>query len=487
MSAALVGVRHASSTPQELAKSAPPLSSSPVDSATPAAAATSPPTVEPPAFPNIDTISLDDIDLTTVADIPEQIGYLHALGLNYGYGMTSVLEWTIEHLHIVGGLPWWGSLAATAALLRIFLFPLYVRASDSQARLQAISSVLKPFNERIEAAKRSGDRDEMLGTYREMLQTRQRAGISLRAQFLPMFVQGYFAYCGFRLIRAMVNVPVPALKTEGPLWLQDLTLTDPYLLLPLAMAGTVHLLIRMGGESGAQSSSQISPGMQKFMLWGMPGIIVLAMGYQSAALCVWFAAGGAMGVSQALILRQPRVRQYLGIAPLYTPTEEEQTRDALSTMMNPFGKKTSSPETATTTRRPSTGGKNAAFMNPTYQSPNLRRTTTDRPFKKKGEVIDVVAKTSIGASSPKAAWSQPAPASSADSDMIQPNKPQSQGVLGEAAKSWNNLKKWSHDTVNGTEEQRAAKNEEDRRTLKKREAENYEQRAQKRKKGGKSR
>ena len=191
-----------------------------------------------------------------------------------------------------------------------------------------------------------------------------------------------------------------------------------------------------------------------------------------------------MGVSQALILRQPRVRQYLGVAPLYTPTKEEQSRDALSTMLNPFGKKSSAPETATTPQRPSTGGKNAAFMNPSYQKPNLRRTTADRPFKKQGEVIDVVAKTSVGASSPKAAWSQPAPASSGDPDMIQPNKPQSKGVSGEVAKSWNNLKKWSREQTGRTEEQRAAKKEEDRRKSVKSEAENHEQRAQRRKKRG---
>lgn len=435
------------------------------------------------AFPNIDTISLDDIDLTTVADIPEQIGYLHALGLNYGYGATSTLEWIIEHLHVVGGLPWWGSIATTAVILRFFLFPLYVRASDNQARTQAISSVLKPVNERMQAAQRSGDRNAVLMAFQEQRMIRKNAGLSFGKQFLPMLVQGYFAYCGFRLIRAMVSVPVPALKTEGPLWLQDLTLSDPYLGLPLMMAATVHFLIRMGGESGAQESSQISPGMQKFMLWGMPGIIVFAMGYQSAALCVWFAAGGAMGIMQAMLLRRPRVRELLGIAPLYKPMKSEQSENMLGTMLNPFGRKPKSEHT-TTVRRPSTGGKNAAFMNPTYQSPNLRRTTADRPFKARGEVIDVVAKTSTtttASSSPKSA-PQPTPASTADSDMVQPNAPPRQGVLDQATKSFNNLKNWSRDKMKGTKEEIAAKKEEEKRELAKREAESYEKRAQKRRK-----
>ena len=334
----------------------------------------------------MDTITLDNIDLSTIppdiANIPEKIGYLSEIGLNYGWGPTSMLEWVMEHFHIYAGLPWWGSIAATAVLLRVVLFPLYLRASDVTARQSALVPVTKPINDKMSAAQRAQNTQEVMLAWQQLRAIRAKAGISFSAQFAPIIFQGIFGYCGFKLLRAASFLPVPAFATDGPLWLSDLTVPDPYLLLPIAMGGCIHLLARIGGETGAQA---MTPGMKNAMLYVMPVIIALLTGWQPGAVCVWFAAGGALGIAQSLSLQRPAVRKFFGIAPLYRPPKGQEYKNPVQAWAeaNLSGDRKAVKETVEVkgTSRPAfeaAAGKNEEFMRPTYQSPNLRRTPSAR-------------------------------------------------------------------------------------------------------------
>ncbi len=399
------------------------------------------------AYPNMDTITLDNIDLAQpdiparLAAIPEKIGYLHEIGLNYGYGPTSVLEWTIEHIHIYGGLPWWASIAATAVLLRLALLPFFIKSSDVMARSQALMSITKPITNRMQAASKQKRQADMMQAWGELRAVRKRAGVSNVAQFTPIVLQGVFGFCGFKLLRAASNLPVPAFKTDGFLWLSDLTIPDPYLILPIVMAGCIHLLIRIGGETG--SANSLTPGMQKFMLYGMPGIIILGTGFQPGAVCVWFAAGGALGIVQSLALQRPALRAWLGLAPIYKPTQEEKDAGPFAAIMDAYKGGSGS----TTQARPAVG-RSAGYTNPTYQSPNLRNSSTSRG-QQESRVIDVKAVT---------------PRSGASDDMVTPSgtpgsktKTKDPGVFDRASTAWKDFNKRTNSYMRNTPEGRAEK------------------------------
>ncbi|EME43379.1 hypothetical protein DOTSEDRAFT_108955, partial [Dothistroma septosporum NZE10] len=270
------------------------------------------------SFPELDTITLDDIAKTAdgidISSIPEGVGYLRQIGLDYGYGPTSMIEWVLEHMHIWGGLPWWGAIAATAVAIRVVTFPLYLKSSDIMARQNALTPITKPITDRMTKAQQEGNTSEVMQAWSQLSTVRKRAGISIPQQFLPIILQGIIGYCGFKIMRAASELPVPGFQTGGFLWLQDLTLTDGYLLMPIIMAGTVHMIVRTGGETGAQT--QLPEGMKKVMLWGMPGMICLITAWQPGAVCVWFAASGALGIIQGKALQQPAVRNFFRLAPM---------------------------------------------------------------------------------------------------------------------------------------------------------------------------
>jgi len=327
--------------------------------------------------------------------MPEGIGYLKAIGLDYGYGPTATIEWVLEHIHIMGGLPWWGAIAATAILVRVVTFPLYLKSADQAARQAALVSVTKPISDRLKAAQQAGDQTGVMQAWTSMNAVRKRAGLSYMQQFTPMLVQSVLGYCSFKLMRAMSNLPVPGMQDGGFGWVTDLTVSDGYLLLPALMAGSMHVMFRYGGETG--NSEMVAPGMRSFMLWGMPGIIFLVTGWQTAAVCIWFVASGGWAMGQAMLMQKPAVRKFFGITPLYKNSKKETQSGLMETVMN--STKTID-TTATAKSTPKTG---AAAMS--YQAPNIRTTNARGSASSKPAAAPVAPQKEDMVGSLKGKWS----------------------------------------------------------------------------------
>lgn len=249
--------------------------------------------------------------------MPEQIGYLKEIGLDYGWGPTAMIEWGLEHIHVYTGLPWWGSVMATALCFRLALLPMFKRSSDIGARQAAMQPITKPLSAKMMEAYKTNDIETAARLRSEINSINKRAGISMSALMGPALLQGVFGFCAFKLMRAMANLPVPGLEDGGLLWFTDLTQRDPYLALPAIMALSMHVIFRMGGESGAPMAN---PAMRPIMLYVMPGLVFVSTIWMPACLDLWLATTGLTGMAQVALFRQAGVRSALGMAPL-VPTD----------------------------------------------------------------------------------------------------------------------------------------------------------------------
>lgn len=252
--------------------------------------------------------------------------------------------------------------------MRIVMFPLYLKMSDSLARQQALSSVTKPFYDRMNVAKKAGNTAEVMQSWQQISAIHKRAGVSTGSQFLPMIVQGVLGYCGFKLMRAMVALPVPGLQDGGFLWLTNLTMTDGYLILPAVMAATIHLIGRIGGEAGA--AAQIPPAMKNLMIYGMPALIFIFTAFQPGAVALWFCGTGAVGLIQSRLLQQPAFRRFWNLAPLYKPAPGEGTEGGLFGAM--MGNSMKEAQEKAAARTASYAGKSATISQVSYQAPNIQ-------------------------------------------------------------------------------------------------------------------
>ena len=236
-------IRFASTTPLPASTVASNASTS--EAASSAAAST------PPQFaseiPSNFSSSLDsatEFSSESLYNIPEHIGYLHELGLDYGWGPTSVMQWIIEHIHVYAGTPWWVSISLAAIAMRAVLFKPYVDAAENAARMQTIMPITKPLSNKMQEAAKAGDNALVMQIRGEIQMITRRAGVKLWKGAVPM-VQVFAGYGTFVLLRAMSNIPVPGLETGGFLWIYNLTVPDPFFILPLATSAVLHWVLRV--------------------------------------------------------------------------------------------------------------------------------------------------------------------------------------------------------------------------------------------------
>jgi YidC/Oxa1 family membrane protein insertase len=192
----------------------------------------------PAAPPNpLDTIDVDNLllDAESLLNMDESIGYLKAMGLDYGWGPSSMMQWLLEHIHIWSGTPWWGTIALTALAVRLIVYKPTLVGMDHSTRLQILrqdpefAKLQKEYQMRVTA--------EGLSVATSQLKTRmakyyKQHNVKPFLAFASL-VQIPLGYGLFRVLHGASKLPVPAMETGGILWFQDLTAADPFYILPI--------------------------------------------------------------------------------------------------------------------------------------------------------------------------------------------------------------------------------------------------------------
>lgn len=182
-------------------------------------------------------VSLTGSDLL---DIPEQIGFLKTFGLEYGWGPTSLMQTLLESVYVYTGLPWWASIGIVVLGIRLVLVKPTLEATENAQKAQELQK-----DPRYAAATEEVKR--MLFTGNHLAGAQARAKLSLMnkaAGYKPwknfiQLIQIPLSIGMFRVLSGMAALPVPSLETGGLLWFTDLTVADPYFILPIMTAVVV--------------------------------------------------------------------------------------------------------------------------------------------------------------------------------------------------------------------------------------------------------
>lgn len=241
--------------------------------------------------------------------LSNQIGYLDSIGLAQSWWWPpDVIQHALEIVHAYSGLPWWGTICTVTILVRLAMFPLYVKSSDNIARNSRIKPQLDKINAELVSATELADGQRIAMKRKKLLADN---GIKNRWMAAPI-IQLPLALGFFGGIRHMANYPVDGFSTQGLAWFQDLTQADPYLGLQFITAAVLISFTRLGGETGAQ---QFSPTMKRFFTI-LPLVSIPATMNLSAGIVLYFAVNGFFSVMQTLILRNKWARHKLNIADI---------------------------------------------------------------------------------------------------------------------------------------------------------------------------
>lgn len=269
--------------------------------------------------PAKDVLPKAEIDLTTLIDRP---GQLQELGLDYGYGMTTMFEKTIEMIYLNSGWGWAGAIVASSVVVRAVTFFFQVKSSDKMAAMAALKPVTEPIQKKIEEAIAKGDKqqEQVLRMQQAHILRPYMGGIFSMGGF--MLVQGWIGFCAFRCLRAMSTLPVPGMANDGFLWFTDLTARDPYFMLPATTTAIFYAIFKSGGETGI-STDVGAQAMRGKVMTGLAFFLGLVTAFQPAGLQIYFLASGIMGAATGWMLRQNGFRRFVRIRPLPNPKSNE--------------------------------------------------------------------------------------------------------------------------------------------------------------------
>ncbi|KAK4238264.1 60Kd inner membrane protein-domain-containing protein [Achaetomium macrosporum] len=277
-------------------------------------------TAVPPAAAPVEASTLADVTATPVnltgsdlLDIPEQIGFLKTLGLEYGWGPTSLMQTILESVYVYTGLPWWASIALVAVGIRLALFKPAMDAAENSQRYQEL---LK--DPRYKAAMEQMKRTMVTGNHLAGAEARAKigmmnreAGYSLWKNLVPM-LQVPLGYGMFRLMGGMAALPVPSFETGGVLWFTDLTASDPFFILPILTG----ILITMGIRIPLPFMAPQQQKTMRMMSFAILPISTLVSLFLPAGTTFYFFTSSLLHFVQTWLMHQPWFRRLLGLKQL---------------------------------------------------------------------------------------------------------------------------------------------------------------------------
>jgi membrane protein insertase Oxa1/YidC/SpoIIIJ len=180
---------------------------------------------------------------------PLNYGDLSELGL-ISWTPAGLVRWSLELVQVTTGMPWLHTILATTLLFRIFLVPISIKSLRNSARLLPMTPRLMAIKDEMTAARESGD---MLAMQRVALKQKkiyQDAGVSMGPMLLSPLIQLPVTLGLFFGVKKMCTLPVEQLKQSGLAILPDLTVPDPYFVLPILATALINLQISVSSVEG---------------------------------------------------------------------------------------------------------------------------------------------------------------------------------------------------------------------------------------------
>lgn len=245
-------------------------------------------------------------------------------------------SWTITHrtmelidyIHVECGLEWWQTILALTMAIRVASFPLTVysmRNSAALTRIKPQSDLLMEQAAECNMSTAQGQRRhaqiraDLFKLYRDNKCSPFYSLGPILLQ-LPVFV---FMFSALQAMSShKTGHPWHGFETGGIGWFADLSVPDPYYLLPLAASGTFLLTTLL--QDPTMVASQEQARTMQYAGMGMSVVFLPIMATTSSATVLYFAATNVVGVAQTALLRSKTFRKLVSLPttpPGQTPSE----------------------------------------------------------------------------------------------------------------------------------------------------------------------
>jgi len=195
--------------------------------------------------------------------------------------VVDVLGVVLLYFHSTLGAPWWLSIALLTVVVRTLLFPLTVKQVKSMRAMQD----LRPEMEKIRAQykdNRQRQQEKIMELYQERKINPLGGCLPILVQ-MPIFIGMFYVirhFGGYSLGGRTIPPEYPSFHEGGILWFQNLSVADPYHILPILSALTMLAATEI-------TAHNVEP-QQRWLMRLLPiGITVFLFNFPAGLFVYW--------------------------------------------------------------------------------------------------------------------------------------------------------------------------------------------------------
>jgi YidC/Oxa1 family membrane protein insertase len=216
-------------------------------------------------------------------------GWLQGMVQPFATFVIQLLLWMKSTL----GLSYGWILVVFGVAVRIILWPLNQRAMRSSMQMQRIQPELQAIQ-----AKHKGDPAKLQAEMMKMYKEHGMSPFSSLSGCLPMLIPLPIFFALFFVFQNTIEF-----RGVSFLWLPDISIKDPYYVLPVLVAITAMLLSYIGMR-GMKSNDQ-----QKMMMYMMPAMMLFIFLNMASGLNLYYLVQNLASLPQQWLISQERGRQ----------------------------------------------------------------------------------------------------------------------------------------------------------------------------------
>jgi YidC/Oxa1 family membrane protein insertase len=234
----------------------------------------------------------------------------HIILRSYGVGMDEIVNFGWEIIRpisvgvlwcvtlLYGFVPNYGvAIILFTVIMKIVLMPLSIKSTKSMAKM----SELQPKMKAIQAKYKEDQQRQS----QELLKLYKTEGVNPVGGCLPMLLQMPIFYALFTVFRSTISLR----QAHFALWISDLSVKDPYYVLPIIMGLTMFLSQRLA----------MRDPKQKMMVYMLPVVFTFLFKDMPAGLVLYWAMFNVLNLFEYQFVRKRMMPPSAVQAPVETP------------------------------------------------------------------------------------------------------------------------------------------------------------------------
>jgi len=220
-------------------------------------------------------------------------------------------QWLMEHIHNDLDIPWWTTIIIMTCIIRLITVKFVILSQKNTAKMTNNMPETQALQAKVTDAKHRGDLYDQAKYTMELQKIIKdpERGVNPLASMAPLMVQMPFFIGMFLGLRGMANLPVESMTNGGLAWFTDLTVMDPYYVLPAIMATSIFFQFKLSVDG---MGTGMSPLMKKAIFVVPPVMFFMMKGFPAAITFYW-SITNTIAIGQSALLRHPKVRKLVGI------------------------------------------------------------------------------------------------------------------------------------------------------------------------------